>query len=163
MAVAISDWDSPAGMTINPAMKYAKAADGPASFVARPGNTNIPLPIMAPRLTVNTAPSPRLRCSPAKVRGLPGWVSKILGHQADWRGRSALLDPLGSPGRRAGNDHGSAVVDQRALRQLGVFSKECSDRSRRLIVARIQIERLEPGILSGRDSPDHRRAARRDR
>jgi hypothetical protein len=65
IAVAISDCDSAAGSTTNPARKNARITDGPAISKASPGNTNIPDPIIAPIEIVRTAyrPSDRRRAA----------------------------------------------------------------------------------------------------
>jgi len=52
MAVAISAFARLAGNTTTPASNYASTAAGPAIVVARPGNTKMPLPIIAPILIV---------------------------------------------------------------------------------------------------------------
>jgi hypothetical protein len=69
IAVAISAFDSTAGITSRPARKYATTTAGPAIFAASPGSTKMPLPIMAPTLTVRTAYRPRSRSSSMGTAG----------------------------------------------------------------------------------------------
>ena len=59
-----------------------------------------------------------------------------------------MLDPLLGPGGRTGDDHSITIVDHGPLHQFGVLGKDRSDGVRRLVVRRIEAERLESGVLT---------------